>query len=286
MKPINPKDLKIRASQIWKVCGVDRSASLTDKQEATLKDLESRETLTENQQKELTRLQEKRDKKPELSEGGKSYIKSLFYEHVSGTRKVFTSKYTDKGNIKENQAIAEVCKYLRLPIVVKNEKYFKNKYAHGTPDTILKPLNLQMDVKSPYYPDGLDVFDTNIDKEYEWQQHCYNWMVGVDNAIVAKVLMNPPESILERETYTMAKVAGVFPITDDFAEEVREYFDYESRMPLEDRVNVYTLTTNDEHIKTMKNGVELAREYYAELVEAWGSKNDKEINFVNQLLKR
>ncbi len=100
------------------------------------------------------------------------------------------------------------------------------------------------------------------------------------------MLLNPPESILDKEVYTFAKAAGISfdEIDDDFREEVRDYFDYESRMPLHDRINVYTLKTEQNHIDRIKKGVELAREYYEELCETWNMKNNKELEFLREIL--
>lgn len=294
MKPINPKDLKIRASQLSKIVALDRAATLTENQKEELEGLLSKIKLTENQAKKRDYLIAKRDAPDQLSKGGKTYIQEIFNEHISGTKRVFSSKYTDKGNQVENISIAEVCRLLGLPVVVKNTDYYENEWTTGTPDVKFIPLSLQMDVKSVYYPHNLDFFDVDdkgnkkLDAEYEWQQHCYNWMLGVDHAIVAKVLLNPPDDILEKEFYSMAKAAGIpyHKIDDDFREEVRDYFDYESRMPLEDRVNVYTLTTEQKHIDQIKKAVELAREYYDELCQQWAKKNNNEVKFVKELIKK
>lgn len=288
MKPINPKDLKIRASQISKVVTFDRSAQLTEKQSYTLEKLLTSIKLTDAQAMERDRLIAKRDAPDTLSAGGKTYVRELFYEHVSGTRRIFSSKFTDKGNFVEKKEISEVCKFLGLPIVVKNLKQFENDWSKGSPDTLFKPLNFQMDVKAAYFPHNLDFFDPKLDTIYEWQQRDYNWLTETEHSLVCKVLLNPPVHILEREVFALAKEAGIHfsEITEDFREEVRDYFDYESRMPLHDRINVYNITTDKSHVDTMKKGVELAREYYGELIESWNSKNKEEIKFIKTLLKK
>jgi|GEM_PF-2117375 len=299
MKPINPDKLRIRASQISKVAFFNKNNVITKEQEAKVKEFEARDNgtflsktgkpleLSDSMKTEWTALIEKKNAPDSLSTGGKTYVRSLFYEHVSGFKRTFSNKYTEKGNFNEKKEIAEACKYLKLPLVIKNEKYFENQWTHGTPDTILKPINLQMDVKGVYYPDGLDNFDEELDKEYIWQQKDYNWLTDTNHSIVAKVLLNPPEHILELETRNFAKDAGIHynEITDEFREDVREYFNFEKRMPLEDRINVYTLSTTDKDIEQMKKGVELARVYYNELIEIWNSKNKNEVEFVKQLME-
>jgi len=275
MKAINPKELKIRASAISNIVALDRATQLTDIQAKRLEEILAKISLTEKQAEERDALIAKRDAPDRLSKGAKTYIKDVFFGHVSGFQKQFTSKFTDKGNIAENRSIAEICKFLRLPVVVKNEKHFSNEFTTGTPDTIFKPLNLQMDMKNVYYPNGLDTFD-ELDTAYEWQLHCYNWLTEVDHGICAKILLNPPASILEKEVWTMAKAANVFPITDEFRDEVFDYFDFESRMPIQDRIKLYHVETGSKQIEQMKKAVILAREYYGELCELWNTKNGSE----------
>lgn len=284
MKPLEPSKLKIRSSALGNIIALDRATQLTGNQVVRLQELITKESLTEKQAQELQFLTEKRDAPDQLSKGAKTYIQDVFFGHVSGFQKQFTSKFTQKGNLSESRSIAQLCKFLGLPIVVKNEAHFENDYTTGTPDTIFKPLNFQIDMKNVYYPNGLDTFDP-LDTLYEWQLHSYNWLTGVENGFVCKILLNPPDEILEKEIFTMAKIAGVFPITDEFREEVRDYFDYESRMPIDDRVKLYHVKTEKKHIDHMIKCVKLAREYYGELCEAWMLKNKPEIEEIKNLIK-
>jgi len=282
MKPIKPSDLKIRASAFANIVKLDRASQLTANQAKELDGLLSKVQLTEAQCKKRDYLISKRDAPDQLSRGAKTYIQDVFFGHVSEFQKQFTNKFTQKGNDLEAKAIAEVCKYLGLPVVTKNEKHFEGDYTTGTPDTILKPFNFQLDVKNVYYPNGLDTFD-EVDDIYEWQAHVYNDLCNVENGFVVKLLQNPTEALLEKESWTMAKEAGVEFITDDFKQEVRDYFDFESRMSIGERIKIYHVKTEQKHRDMIKKCTLLAREYYAELTDQWNSKNKQEVELIKTL---
>ena len=263
------------------------SLSLSDKQHEELEKLKfnrsRKPTLTKTQSEDLEKLIKKRDAKPQLSAGGKTEVEKRFYAKKFDFKKTFTSKYTDKGNIKEDQSIKDFVKHLGLPMVLKNEKRYFNEWTNGIPDTVFKSFNFQMDMKNVYYPENLDTFEGVLDHDYIWQQHTYNWIVPVQYGLVVKILLNPPESILIKEAWTLLKQAGLSEMTDDFMEEVREYFNFE-KMPIEDRINIYTIETTEDHINQMKQAVKLAREYWSVLEVKWSVKNQNEIEFIKGLI--
>jgi len=291
-------NLKIRCSSLGKVCNIDSATKVTDADIKKLKEYQLRKTgnflsakgkalpLTDEMQSDWNRISEKIDAPDELSKGAKTEIEKIFFESKSGFRKTFTSKYTDKGNINESKEIDQICKYLGLPLVVKNEKHFENDWIKGTPDAIFKPLNFQFDAKGVYYPEGLDTFDAKLDKDYEMQCHGYDFLLGVDNFLVVKILLNPPAEILQKEVWSYAKIAGIDIITDNFVQEIEDLFDFESKMKLEDRINIYHGTTTKEDIEFIKKCSNLANDYHNELEEIWKVKNNNSIEFVKVLLKR
>lgn len=283
---------------------------LTDKQKEELERLKGKEsegTLTDNQAKIITELRAKREVKPslngadaktivklkakrdadiQLSKGAKTYIRDVFYGEKFEFVKAFTSKQTEKGNACESRAIKQVIKFLRLPIAFKNEQFYENLFIHGTPDVVMKALDFQFDIKCPYEPKGLETFNETLDHDYEWQQHGYNWLLGVSNAAVIRVLMNPPENIIEKEAWIRLKDKGLSTMSDAFLDEVRELFDFEGKKPIEDRIKIYTLQTEKHHIDTIKTAVRLARRYWKELEKDWKSKNEFEIKQIQRLLKK
>lgn len=262
---------------------------LTETQEKKMNDLiakrDNPQGLTETQQATLDNFISKRDTPTRLSTGAKTYIEDVFYGEKFDFIKAFTSKYTEKGNATEERAIEQIIDFLGLPMAFKNEKWFENDFIHGTMDVLMKKIDFQFDVKCPYFPNALGVFTDKLDHDYEWQQHGYNWLAGVWNAAVIRILMNPPENILEKEAWTRLKDAGLSQMTDEFMNEVRELFNFEGKQPVQDRIRIYTLKTTQEHIETIKLAVTLAREYWERLEEKWKAKNTVEIETIKALFK-
>lgn len=274
--------IQFRCSALSNIMTIDRATQLTDNQKKELDGLLDKIQLTEKQAEKRDYLISKRDAPDQLSQGAKTYVKDVFFGQRFDFEKRFTNKFVQKGNICEDRAINEVIKHLGLPMVIKNEDHFRNDFIKGTPDTIFKPLNFQLDIKNVFYPNGLDSFEEECSKNYEWQMHGYNWLTGVDHGFVVKVLMNPPESILEKEAYILMKEAGLNSMTDSFFEEVRELYNFE-RKPIEDRIKIFKVTTDQKHIDQIKKCVNLANDYYNELEEAWSMKNNSEVEFIKSL---
>jgi len=265
----------------------DNATQITENQIETLNGLLLKEKLTPKQSEEMNRLMLKRDAKPQLSKGAKTYIKDVFFGEKFDYKKTFTNKFVQKGNSMEDPAISQIVKFLGLPMVFKNEKHFKNDYIKGTPDVPLVPLNFQFDVKNVFYPNGLDHTE-KIDHNYLWQGHGYNWLAGVDFGLVIKILMNPTGEILEKETKTLWVESGKSwsdPISDSFRAEVREYYDFEKKQPIEDRINIFKFETTEKEKQEIRNAVTLGREYIAELEESWQLKNINEIEFIKSLIR-
>ena len=262
---------------------------LTESQEKKLCELISKrdnpQGLTQAQQEKLDLLIAKRDAPPQLSTGAKTYIRDVFYGEKFDFQKSFTSRFTEKGDQCEDRSIQQVVDFLGLPMVFKNDKWFENDYIHGTMDVLMKSIDFQFDMKNAYYPNGLQTFETKLDHDYEWQQHGYNWLAGVNNAAVIRVLMNPPENILEKEAWIRLKDAGLTKMNDDFMNEVRELFNFEAKQPIQDRIKIFTLRTESHHIETIKLAVELARVYWGELKSEWKNKNANEIDFIKNLVE-
>jgi hypothetical protein len=218
-----------------------------------------------------------------VSKGMKTQIEILFYQKKFDFRKNFTNKFVQKGHICEASSINDIVKFLDLPIAVKNEKHFRNKWITGTPDVDFSKLKFQIDMKNVYYPEGLDTFDDVVDYGYEMQMHGYNWLLKIKDAFVIKILKNPPEEILEKEIWIHAKQNGLDRPTDESREYVRELMDYEGKQPLKDRINIYHVKTQKYHIDAIKEGVEIARREWPILVAKWETKNIEEIKILKNL---
>lgn len=181
-----------------------------------------------------------------------SYLQDWIKEQIYGVKKEFTSKYTEKGNKVEDEAINYAIQVLDLPFVMKNEKHFENEFFTGTPDLILK--NRVIDVKSSWDCFTFPLFETMSDKikndlepysdfrNYFYQGQVYMHLTEKLRHTVAYCLMNTPEE-LEKETA----------------------HDY-SNVPSEFRIKEFSFNYMPERIKQFERLVLACREELKELI--------------------
>lgn len=291
---MNASTLKIRASALGTIMCFDNATQVTPKQLETIKELETKKAtpkgLTDKQQEELDRLIAKRDAPPGLSKGAKTAVEKIFYEDKFSFRKQISSKYIQKGLLMEDRAIALVADHLGLSGIEKNEQHYSNEFVQGTPDAIARlgfGEGFQFDIKNVYYPEGLDGFTDELISLYEWQGKAYNWMLGFDHGFCVKILQNPPQEMLDAEVKTLWKEAGrawYEEIPQAFIDDVKEYFDFEARLPLEDRIRIFKMETTKEDIQQMTDAVKLARVHYATLPEKWANRNAANIDFIKSVV--
>jgi hypothetical protein len=273
--------LKIRCSALGKImAGATLDPlPLTEAQERTLAELMAKIKLTEKQAETRDQLIAKKETPPELklSTGAKSYIEQLWYENKFDYREEFSSKYTAKGNAVERHSLDELSKFIGVKCF-KNIRKFENDYIVGTPDTLLKQFNTTIDAKNVYLPKGLDFFKEKDEEilTYVWQIHAYNWLTGNTRGFVVRMLMNPPDEIIEQEVWTRWKnvrlSADDYP-TDEFRESVKWMFDFESKLPFEERHTFKEINTGANEIILIQKMVELAREYWEELNDKFSNRN-------------
>jgi hypothetical protein len=259
-----------RCSSLGRICtGASLvPVPLTEKQSIELKELQSKDSKSQKRfelEKKLTEVP-----KAELSTGAKTYIRDVWYGNTFDFQKTFHNKFVEKGNDVEHRSIAVLTKYLGV-FGRKNEEHLTNDWVKGTPDIRLNKPKCTIDAKNVYYPNGLQFFDDEKEKSlYEWQIHGYNFLDEKDTGFVARILMNPTESILEKEVWNYWKSGGNDGIpTESFVDEVRDLFDFEGKKSIEDRVSIFQVKTTQHEIDCIKKWTELANNYYQELNEEY-----------------
>jgi hypothetical protein len=223
------KDLKIRASQVGKLMTASRS------------------------------------KGEVLSQTAKTYIQELALENLYGIRKEFNSRYTDKGNLVEDESIQLAASVLDLEFVFKNEEYFSNDYIKGTPDVV--GSNFILDVKSSWTGSTFPFFETECpNKDYYYQLMAYLWLTGKDTAILAYCLVNTPEDIVLDEIRRASWIKKELEISEATEAEVRRQHEFD-HIPNERRVKAFLIEKDEQVIEQMKDKIEQAREYYNQIIQ-------------------
>lgn len=172
-------------------------------------------------EKEIVLLEKIKDK-VELSATCKQYLKEWILRHKYGRKKDFTSKYTDKGLLTEQngfQLIQEV-QFKGLEIFLnKNLKEFEDDYFTGVPDLVL--LEWILDNKSSW-----DLFTFPIDAEeipsdgYDYQGRIYLRLADKINFLLCYTLNDIPIDMLQDEFRKFTYNAKIIDYTD------QQYFDF------------------------------------------------------------
>lgn len=265
---MNLPKFKIRASQIGSIMG-KMSGGITDKQQEELtkllsKPLEGKGCLTESMKTKIKELNEKKTTVKGLPKGCKTYLKTWVKEQIYGRRKEVTSKYMDKGNICEDEALRMLMEYYNLPFgYEKNEVYYENEYMTGTPD--LDYPDTVYDSKCSFDMSTFPLFETDIDKDYWWQLQGYMELLNKPKAGLVYVLVNTPDHIVDMEirnkTYGWVHEAMI----KKKAEEIRAFHNYDD-IEMKYRIKKYDFLRDEQAIMAVQERVTMCRKYITELV--------------------
>ena len=206
-----------------------------------------------------------RSKSEVLSQTAKSYIEELAKEHLFGIKKVFKSRYTDKGNEVEEQAIELTEDVLGFEFLTKNEKYFENDYIKGTPDVIT--TSLIIDVKSSWSGETFPFFESELpNKDYYYQVMGYMWLTGKQNALISYCLINTPEEIVNDEIRRTAWGKYEIEPSEETIREVKSVHNF-SHIPKDRRVKAFHVEFNEGVVNEMKTRIEECRKYFNTLIK-------------------
>jgi hypothetical protein len=244
--------------------------------------------LTPKMAEELPLLIEKRDTpfKPSLSEGAKTRVQDKWFGHTFDYTKRFVTMKMRKGNVRESEAIKQSAEFLGYKFASKNENHYENDYIHGTPDWLNRFV---FDTKCVWEPKGLDFFTGKLSGLNEWQIKGYCMLTEREHGAIIRILMNPPEDMILTLAKPLWEEAGYSwreSITDEFLEDVKHEYDFERKMPLQDRINILRVDYTDRDEKLIKQQVSLMNEYWKELDEKASMKNKLELEFFSSKMRR
>ncbi len=206
-----------------------------------------------------------RSKSEVLSQTAKTYVEELAKEHLFGIKKVFKSRYTDKGNEVEEKAIELTEEVLGFEFLTKNEDYFENDYIKGTPDIITH--SLVIDVKSSWSGDTFPFFETELpNKDYYYQVMGYMWLTGKKNALISYCLINTPEEIVNDEIRRTAWGKYEIEPSEETIRDVVALHNFD-HIPKDRRVKTFYVGYNEGVVNEMKTRIEHCRNYFNELLK-------------------
>jgi hypothetical protein len=195
-----------------------------------------------------------------LSQTAKTYIEEQVLSAKYGVIKTFSSRYTDKGNLVEDEAIEMASNALELGFLYKNHEHFENEFLTGTPD--VNTNDILLDVKSSWDATTFPFFATEIPtKDYYYQLQGYMELTGKTEALLVYCLVNTPADMIEDEIRRAHWAARLIDESQELRDEVlkRHSFDH---IPDNRRVKVFKVEKDEQVIAEIKERVELCREYF------------------------
>lgn len=254
---------KIRCSAIG-IIMTDHKNKITSNQLKEIDQLCKKDKLTEKQQLRLGDLIYKRDNM-ELSQTTKSYCEDWLKSKIYNRKLEFTSKYTDKGIIMEDESIDFLSEKLGLGMLFKNEKYYENDYMIGTDD--IEIPDLIIDTKNSWSWETFPYFDKKIpNSNYEWQLQGYMELTGKRKAKLIYVLSNTPQHLIEREARNYCYYNGYDQMDMEIYNKFHEKLTYDD-LPDELKIKIYNIDYDPEMIKKIKLRVNECREYINLLIK-------------------
>ena len=248
-KKLSDKIEQVRSNQ-------EKYAALANKETKAAKALEANLIKWNAEIPEL----ERNKNKIHLSQTCISYVEKWVKEQPEfyGRTKQFSSKYTEKGNLCENDAIDFCAEQYGWGEVAKNTLSFEDEHLTGTPDIILKKS--VDDTKVSWDSYTFPLFEEVPNKDYEWQGHGYKALTNKDLFGLHYCLMDAPESLIMSEAWKKAREYGLDEVTADLYDEVAAHMTY-SNLPVGLRLKSWQFERNKIAELAIRERVELIRKY-------------------------
>ena len=288
MKVVDFNEHLFRCSQLGKLM-VGISPALTANQEKELSELRSKMQagkITDKQIIKMGDLIRKKEERPELSKSVETHLADIHKGFFMKRDRQISNKFTEKGIIVEEKSIT-LYSEVKNTLFLKNQKYYKNKFIHGTPDNVQKKVR---DMKNSWSLDSFPMYETVIgNKDYEWQLQGYMELTGIKEAELVYALVDTPNKIIIDELRQLDWKQGIYDINgnvkedriplvvetvtnmiyteqglDEFCQESmsieKKWFTDFFEIPKELRIKVFELEYSKEAIQALYEQIKLCRE--------------------------
>lgn len=270
---IDPNTFKIRASYAGRImAGVvglsetqrNRKFELLTRKTENAKGNAAFKPLTKIMEDELARLMHD-EANPVLPAGARTICELWVKQQLFNRRKEFTSKYTERGDVSEEQAIAEICAHLGIK-AKKNDEYFSDEYKEGTPDCIPDDVDFLFDAKCPWDCFTFPHFEKELpEPDYKWQGLVYLDLVpGRKICKFVYKLIDTPENIVQQEAKTWCFKNGEM-LRPEIVDEMRERLTYKNIDP-KYKIKIFDVHKDDAAIEALHQRVIMCRQYIATIV--------------------
>ena len=204
-----------------------------------------------------------RSKTETLSKTCKTYLQELAVEEMYGKRKEFSSRYTDKGNEVEDDAIKLCESVLDLGFMIKNEEHFTNDYLTGTPDV---NTDIILDVKSSWDATTFPFFAEDIpNRDYFFQLQGYLALTQKTKAYLCYCLVNTPTLMVEDEVRRAHWKEHLIDENEELRSHVEAQHNFDN-IPAERRIKTFVVDYDEQVVQSIYERVEECRKYYETLI--------------------
>lgn len=194
-----------------------------------------------------------------LGKVAKSYCQMWLREQLYGRRQQIESKYLQRGNESEQDALDYVADKLGFGVLIKNEMFLENDFMCGTPDAILN--SVVIDTKCAWSWETMPIFDTECSNDdYYYQAQVYMHLTGVHSFKLCYVLLDTPAHMIEKEAYYWCKNNGYDVIDANIHEKFIKQLTYKD-VPESLRLIIFDIEYKPEVIEQIQQRVVICREY-------------------------
>lgn len=207
-------------------------------------------------------MTEPRNKKENLSETTKAYLREIYIEEVYGRKKEITNKYIEKGIYVEEDSL-ELISLHYSTLLFKNKDTYENDFVKGTPDIVYKGKATKIiDAKSSWSIYSFFEAD-GTDKNYFWQGQGYMWLTGVTQFDLAYCLNNAPEHIIVSEKTRQMYHKFLQEGTNEFNEmeqEVEKNMIFDD-IPANKRIKIFSYEYDSQAIERLQERIIHSRSF-------------------------
>ena len=199
-----------------------------------------------------------------LSQTCISYLEEWVTDYLYGSKREFSTKYTQKGLTVENAAIEFASDVLGWGWVPKNTERRTDHYLTGEADVVL--ANTIADVKSSWDQYTFPLLDEEIPtKGYDWQLQGYMHLWDKSIALLVYCLMDAPEELVQREARRLAWDRYEEEVTESIYQEAKYKMTF-SHLPDYLRIKTYPVHRDQERINAIMARVEQCNVYIQHVI--------------------
>lgn len=209
-------------------------------------------------------MTEPRSKSELLSETTKEELVKVYVKEVYGRDKEISSKYIEKGQAVEEDAITLLSR-VKKKFFVKNTERLTNEFITGEPDVAKSSL---IDTKSCWDLHSFYKHKTKpLPKDYYWQMQGYMELFGFDLGTVAFCLIDTPAGLVEEEKRRLFYKMNVATMENPDYLEACAQLEREMTfgdIPLEERLHEVIVKRSPADLEKCYERIKLCREWLNE----------------------